>query len=210
MKKLDTTRKIIVGSVVRVYRKGFGYSKITIIDNNDYFITGLADEEFFEYCKENDTVEAYLWVEDIASYEFTLKLIGKMAPGMRFLCFAHTEKIIRNEQRKCLTAAVDIPIRFFTFDPGDREKGITTEEIVYHTGTVILLSDREATVRSNMDLHGAKFIKGHISIKDEMTEFVGMLDPINDLKKVYNVIFTGMNERVRNHILEYIFSIYRE
>jgi hypothetical protein len=210
MKKLDTTKRIIVNCVIRVYRKGFGYSKVTIVDNNEYFITALADEEFFDYCRENDIVEAYLWVEDIASYEFTLTVIGKMAPGLRFLFFAHTDMITRNEQRKCLTATVDIPMQFFTFDPGDREKGITTEEIVYHTGSVILLSDREATVRSNVDLREAKFLKGHISIKNELIELVGMIDPINVSKKVYNVIFAGMNERVRNHILEYIFSIYRE
>ena len=67
MKKLETTTKIALGSLLRVYRKGFGYSKLTLIGNNDYYSAGLAAEDFFHSVREGDTVEAYLWGEGVAS-----------------------------------------------------------------------------------------------------------------------------------------------
>ena len=96
---------------------------------------------------------------------------------------------------------MDIPIRFFTFDPGESSKGITSEDIVTHTGSIILLSDREATIRSNADISGCRFLKGHIILDDETIELVGMVDPINEKKNIYNLLFAGMNDRVRNQIL---------
>ena len=210
MKKLETTRRILTGSIIRLYRKGFGYTAVTVLDNNEYYLSALAEEEFFNYCRENDPVEAYLWVENVASYQFTLSIIGKIDPGPRVLFFSHTDKIIRSEQRKCLTATVAIPIQFFTFNSGKNVKGISSKKIVYRSGSIILLSDREAVIRSNDDLSGAKFLKGSITLKDEAIEMVGTIAPINEEKNVYNIIFTGMSDRERNRILEYVFSVYRE
>lgn len=210
MKKLETTRKIIPGSVIRVYRKGFGYTTLTIIDNNDYYLSALSGEDFFNFCRENSTVEAYLWVEDVASYQFTLTVIGKIAPGPRVLFFGHTDKITRSPERKCLTATVNIPMQFFTFDPDDNGRGISTKQITSHAGSVILLSDREATLRTDTDLSGEKFLKGTIRIKDEIIELMGKITSDAYEKNTYSILFTGMHDRVRNHILEYIFSIYRE
>jgi hypothetical protein len=210
MKKLETTRKIIIGTVIRAYRKGFGYSTFEVIENNEYYIAVLAQEDFFGSVREGDQLEAYLWVEDVASYEFNVSIIGKIVSGPPILFLGHTEDISRSPQRKCLTAQVDVPIKFFTFNPGDQSKGITTEEIVLHTGRIVLLADREATIRSDSDIRGNKFLKGTIVIDGETIELVGMLDCINEEKNVYNLLFTGMHDKVRNHILDYIFSIYRE
>lgn len=210
MKKLETTRKIIPGSVIRVYRKGFGYTTLVIVDNNEYYLSALSDEEFFNFCRENDTVEAYLWVEAVASYRFTLTVTGKIAPGNRFIFFNHTDKIIRSTERKCLTASVNIPIQFFTFDPAENGRGITSTAIVPHAGSVIRLSDREATIRTDADLSGSKFLKGSIRIRDEMIEVVGRITDTGDEKNTHVILFTGMHDKVRNHILKYVFSIYRE
>jgi len=89
--KLETTKKIIIGSTVRVYRKGFGYSKLTIVENNEHYLAATAEETFFHLVQEGDIVEAYLWVHDVASYEFYLQLIGKIVIGPEF-SFSVTRK----------------------------------------------------------------------------------------------------------------------
>jgi hypothetical protein len=210
MRKLESTKKITIGSTIRVYRKGFGYSILFVIGNNDYYLAGLASDDFASFVTDSDTVEAYFWPEDVSSYEFNLMIIGRISVGPRILFFGHTEDITRNAERKCLTAEVNIPIKFFTFDPGERERGITSEEIVTHAGSIILLSDREATIRSTADISGCRFLKGHIILDNETIELVGMVDVINEKKNIYNLLFAGMSDRVRNLLLDYIFSIYRE
>jgi hypothetical protein len=210
MKKIETTRKIIIGSTIRVYKKGFGYSKFEVLENNDYYVAAMARDDIFASLGTGDTLEAYLWVEDVASYEFKLDVIGKIISGPPIVFLNHTRAITRSEQRKCLTAQVSIPIKFFTFDPGDPSKGVTTEQIVFHTGTIILIADREATIRSDVDIRGSRFIKGTITLDSETIELVGMLDCLNEEKNMYNIIFTGMHEKVRNSILDHIFTIYRE
>ncbi len=210
MKKLETTKKIIIGSAVRVYRKGFGYSKLTVIDNNEHYLAAEAEEAFFHSILEGDIVEAYLWVHDVASYEFYLQLIGKIVIGLRVLFFSHTEKISRSVERKCLTAKVDLPITFFTFDPGDVSKGISSEKIVNHTGTIVLLSDREATLRSDENICCDRFVKGQIKIPHGTLELIGMVEPVNEAKHMYNILFAGMHDKERNKLLEYVFSTYRE
>ena len=210
MKKLESTKKIIIGSTIRVYRKGFGYSKLTIIENSEQFLAAAAEDAFFHSIQEGDIVEAYLWVHEVASYEFYLQLIGKIVIGPRILFFGHTEKISRSVERKCLTAEVDLPVKFFTFDPGDVNKGISSEKIVSHTGTVILLSDREATVRSDKNICCDRFLKGQVKIHNETIELIGMVEPVNDKKHIYSILFSGMHDKERNKLLEYIFSMYRE
>ncbi len=210
MKKLESTKKIISGSVIRIYKKGFGYSKITVVDNTDYYLAVMADDDLFHAFHEGDQSEAYFWVEDVASYEFKLQLIGRIVSGPRILFFGHTEAIARSTDRKCLTATVSIPIKFFMFDPGDTEKGITSEEIVFHEGAVVLLSDREATIQTKNAIGGSKFLKGQIQINGQIVELVGMVDIIHETKGIYNVLFAGMYEKDTKLLLDFIFNTYRE
>jgi len=210
VKKLESTKKILIGTGIRVYRKGFGYSKLTVIESNEHYFAATSEESFYHSIQEGDIVEAYLWVHDVASYEFYLQLVGKIVIGPRILFFGHTEKISRSVERKCLTANVDLPIKFFTFDPGDSTKGISSEKIISHTGSVILLSDREATVRSDDNICCDRFLKGQISVHDETIELIGMVEPVNEAKKIYIILFAGMHDKDRNKLLEYVFSTYRE
>lgn len=210
MKKLETTKKIVIGSTIRVYRKGFGYSKLTVMENSEHYLSAIAEEAFFYSIQEGDIVEAYLWVHNVASYEFYLQLVGKIVIGPRILFFGHTEKISRSVERKCLSAQVDLPITFFTFDPGDVNRGISSEKIVTHTGTIILLSDREATIRSDENICCDRFFKGQIRIHDEIIELIGMVEAVNEEKHLYSILFSGMHDKERNKLLEYVFSIYRE
>ena len=209
MKKLESTRKLAAESTLRLYKKGFGYTKVDMLENNDYYMAALASDDFFRSIHEGDVVEAYLWVEDIASYEFETTVIGKLVSGRAILFFSHTENIIRSNERKCLTVQVEIPLKFFIFDTGE-DKMLSTEEIVFVAGTVILLTDREAVIKSQSELPIGKFLKGHMKIGNDIVELMGTIDPINEGNKIYNVLFTGMHDRDRNCLLEYIFNIYRE
>ncbi len=210
MKKLESTRKIINGSVIRIYKKGFGYSKITVIDSTDYYLAAMADDELYRAIREGDSLDSYLWVEDVASYEFELSFIGKILTGPPILFFGHTDAIVRSGDRKCLTATVKIPFKFFTFDPGDTTRGITSEQIVYHEGTVVLLSDREATIQTKEKIGASRFLKGQAAIQGQVIELVGMVDELNESKGIYNVLFAGMHEKERKTILDFIFTTYRE
>ncbi len=210
MKKLEDTKKIVAGSVIRIYCKGFGYSILKVHENSESYLAMTVNEELFNFIREGNTVEAYLWVENVASYEFTLRLIGRIVYGPHILFFEHTEDIVRSEERKCLTAEVDIPIRFFAFDPGKGEKGITTEKIVVNNGRVILLTDREATIRSEVDISESRFLKGTIEIDGEALELIGIVEAINEQKKIFNIFFSGISEKARNRLQDFIFTIYRE
>lgn len=210
MKKLETTKKIAVKSLIRVYKKGFGYSSLTVIENNDYYLAALTGRDMAGAARDGDTVEAYLWVEGVASYEFTLTVIGRIVSGEPILFFDHTDSLARSNDRKCLTAQVDIPIKFFTFDPADANKGVSSEEIFFRAGRVILLTDREATIKSDADLSGSKFLKGSIMIGKDTVEIIGKIETINTSKMIYNILFSGMHDRARTLILDYIFSTYRE
>ncbi|MCP4130761.1 MAG: hypothetical protein GY754_07250 [bacterium] len=229
MRKLKNTKQVTPESILRVYKKGFGYSELKIIDVNDHFFGALANKEFLKDITDGDQIEAYLWVEDIASYEFNLKLIGKIdsypgvmkkhspddvlqvdpKPGVLF--FEHTEDISRDESRKCLKAKVTIPIKFFVFDTGDNSKSFSSEEVVFHKGTVIELGDREALIQSNDPLPENTFLKGHLAISNGDIELVGKAVPvtIND-ERFYNISYTGLKEKERSRILDFVLNKFRE
>ncbi len=210
MKKLESTRKIPAGSILRIYKKGFGYTKFTLIDNSDYYFAGLVSEDFFESSQNGDFVEAYLWIEDVASYEFTSQIIGRIVTVPHLLFFGHTGQIRHSSERKCLTAVVDMPIKFFYFDPGETHKGISSIDIVTHTGRIILLTDREATIKCDGDHYTDRFLKGHLRIGEEDIEILGKVEEVNPPKKIINVRFSGMRDEDRIKILDYVFSHYRE
>ena len=210
MKKLEDTRKIINGSVVRVYYRGFGYSMLTVYDSSDAYLAVTAEDDLFNAIREGDYVEAYLWVEDVASYEFTLRCIGRIAHGPRILFFEHTRQITRSEERKCLAAEVDLPIRFFGVEPSRGDRGITTEEIVMHNGTIRLITDREATMTTAADIGESRFLKGTVDIGGEPLELLGIIEAVDGRENTYMITFSGISDRTRNRIQDYIFMNYRE
>src|SRR5271157_2072488 len=109
MKKLESTKKIAVGSILRIYKKGFGYTKLTLVDNGDYYFAGLVSDDFFKSADDGDFIEAYHWIEGVASHEFNSQIIGRITIGPRLLFLRHTEEIRHSSERKCLTAIVDMP-----------------------------------------------------------------------------------------------------
>ncbi|PKL39101.1 MAG: hypothetical protein CVV44_09550 [Spirochaetae bacterium HGW-Spirochaetae-1] len=208
MKKLESTKRIPVDSVLRVYKKGFGYSRLTIIDNNDRYMATLSDEDFYNSIPDGSSIEAYLWVEDVASYEFSCTITGRITQGERILFLSHTEEIRRNEERLCLTAQVSVPFQFFIFNSKKIEKSFTSEEIKFHTGLITEMSDREMVFTCTDNLSAVSLLYGHIHVFDEDVEIVGKYEERGE--GTYLVRLTGMSERDRGKVLDYIFSVYRE
>ena len=56
MKKLKNTEQLYHESLLRVYKKGFGYSKLKIIDNNSHYFGALANKEFINHVSDGDTI----------------------------------------------------------------------------------------------------------------------------------------------------------
>ncbi len=209
MKRLESTRRISNNTLLRVYKKGYGYSRLNIIDINDYYIAALADPEFIQQAKPGDTIDAYLWVEDVASYDFNVKILGKIEIEQNILFLNHTEEIEWNSERRCLAAQVDLPVKFFLFDAGTKERTFSTEKVRFHQGRVIELGDRTARLQCRDSLSDEAFYKGHININGSDIELVGKCS-LTDVDDVYEITFTGMHDRERNILLDYVFRIYRE
>lgn len=211
MKKIKTTKDLKLNSILRVYRKGFGYAKLIVIDNTDHFISASANNEFINHVDKGDTVEAYYWVEHNASYEFSLEVLGKFEIDLKLLFFKHTDKIEWSEERKCLTAEVDIPFSFFTFSVDSSAKVFSTQDVEFMRGRIVTLGDREAVVTYSGKIDDDTFIKGHICLEEGNIPIMGKLVPLgNGSPERYKIEFTGMNEKERDHLLDYIFTIYRE
>lgn len=144
MKVLGTTRNLKEGCVLRVYRKGFGYARLTVVTVNDHFLAALSPEDLFIRVAEKDTLEAYFWQEGACSFEFTLVIAGKAATSGFILIFSHTGDIRKQEGRSCLRAKVGIPIRYYPLSVNRQEGSFYKEDISFRQGTVVELTDREA------------------------------------------------------------------
>ncbi len=211
MKKIRTTKDLKLNSVVRVYKKGYGYSKIIVIDNTEHFLSVSANNEFINHVDKGDTVEAYYWVEHNASYEFPLEVLGKFEIDLKLLFFKHTDNVTWSEERKCLTAEVDIPFSFFTFSVDDTAKVFSTRDVEFLRGRIVTLGDREAVIAYSGSVDEDAFVKGHICLEGGDIPVMGKLVPLgNGSSGRYMIEFTGMNEKERDQLLDYIFTIYRE
>jgi hypothetical protein len=210
MKKLDTTKQLPLESVLRIYKRGYGYAKLTVVATHELFLAAQSPNEFISSVNVGDVLEAYLWVEDIASFEFELEVIGTIPSEPGIIFFRNTENIKKERERKCLGAPTRLPIKYFTFTPGEMHKSFSSEKVVFHEGCIVWLEDREAIIRTDAHINEEVFVKGHIQIDGRDTEIVGRASVLNYDKFIYNILFTGISEIDRNRILDYIFSAYRE
>lgn len=215
MKKLETTRRIVQGTVLRIYKQGFGYARLAVTDVTDHYMACLCESEYFMHAKPGDSLEVYLWVENIASYDFSTRVLGKLDPLdekiPHILFLDHTTEITRSEERRCLHARVNMPMRFFLFDTGKIDKNFSTEEIQFYDGIILELGDREILLRSDIPLPARHFMYGHIPMGGGQMEIIGKINLIDDNgANIYRVSFPGIPEKERNVILDYIFDVYRE
>jgi hypothetical protein len=212
MRKLTSTRNINKDSVLRLYLKGFGYAKIRIISITEHYIAACATEDFFKRVREGDAVECYLWVEDEASCEFSLGVLGKINPGIEIVFLSHTTEIRYSTERKCLRARVGIPFKFYTLPVARGESAFYSEEIVFHEGRISELTDREAVFSYQDPLPLTCLVKGHICADGLDIEVTGRINDYTESTDghIYVIEFMGLNDRERDKILEYIFTVYRE
>jgi hypothetical protein len=212
MNKIQSTNDIKPKSLLRIYKKGFGYSKIEVIDINDYYLAALSDIELTASTDAGDKFNAYLWTNNETSYEFDLDVIGKIENNFTIIFFSHTNKISWSKKRKCLKLKTRIPSRFFPIDVHDFHKNFSSHGIKLLKGTVIELSDREALLQYSGKLNEGIFIKGHLLTSNGDIDYLGRIDRqmIRGGKQTYRLDLSEMHADDRNRILDFIISVYRE
>ncbi len=216
MKKLNSSHKIQKGTVLRIYKKGFGYSRLQVFESNDLYLSTFAfDSDFLANIKHGDQIDIYIWIENVASYEFKTNIAGFIPAGIisdhGFIFIKHSNTINITKNRKCLKAAVNVPLKFFIFDTDHIEKNFETEEIIFHEGTIIELCDREAVVKCNEVIKEGSFLYGHLSIDAQNLEIIGRIENIaGNTDNTLIIKYPGLSEKDRGKILDYIFEVYRE
>lgn len=216
MKKIDSSRKIQKGTILRIYKKGFGYARLEIFENNDLYFSAYAfNKDLISNISINDKIEVYIWIENEASYEFSTEVAGLIPEGSvsnnGILFLKHSKNITKNTKRKCLKANVNIPVKFFVFDTGKIEKNFETEEIIFHNGIITEIGDREAKMECPEKIEEDSFLYGHITIDFQNLEIIGKIESVpQGNEKLYKISYPGLSEKDRAKILDYIFDVYRE
>ena len=212
MKELGTTRNLKEGCVLRAYRRGFGYARLTVVAVNDHFLAALSPEDLFLRVAEKDTLEAYFWQEGAFSFEFTLAVAGKAETSGFILIFSHTGDIRKREGRRCLRARIGIPIKYYPLSVNRQERRFYREDITFRRGTVVELTDREAVFTTPEELVPATLVRGHMPVGKSDLEFTGRITGCGALEglNTYTIEYLGMHESERNRILDYVFTVYRE
>ncbi|MGQ9844011.1 MAG: hypothetical protein ACUVRK_10655 [Spirochaetota bacterium] len=205
MKKISKTNDIKTNTPIRVYKKGYGYALLTLIENNDLFLICKSPDDLFKHIQENETIESYIWPYPDGSYDFTTTVLGKISSPFPILLLQHTDSIIYNHSRQCLKAKVTVPFTFFTFSI-NTNKSFSSEDIQWHEGTILELTDREAVLHTLTKLE--HFVKGHIHLDTYDVDITAKVTCINNTH--YDISFVGLDDTDRIAILDYIFTVYRE
>jgi hypothetical protein len=207
MKKIDSTRKISKGIVLRLYKKGFGYCRTEILENCEDFIAMKVSIDFFNAVNDSDEIEAYIGFDDENVFEFKSEIIGKIFREPWIIFINHSEKIKVLKQMKCLKAKTDIPVKFFVIDTHGK-KNFHTDKISLSKGTVHELSDREALLYTDAEITPGVFIRGHLAGKNEIELLGKVISSAGE--NLFKISFASAGEKERNMILEYVMKIYRE
>jgi hypothetical protein len=207
MKKIDSTRKIPLGTVVRLYKKGFGYCRAEILENSNYFIALKVASDFINAVTDRDILEAYIGFDDEHIFEFKSEVIGKIFREPWILFISHSEEITIFNERKCLTAKTSLPVNFFIIDTHVK-KNFHSDNIEMLEGTVLELCDRDALLSTEADITPGVFIKGHLK-GGKGIEILGKV--VSALgNNLFNISFESAGDKERILILEYVMNIYRE
>jgi hypothetical protein len=207
MKRIDSTRKIPLGTVIRLYKKGFGYCRTEILENFDDFIAMKVSIDFINAVNESDKIEAYIAVNAESIIEFKSEVIGKIPREPRIIFLGHSDKIVVLEEMKCLKAKTDLPVKFFIIDTHEK-KNFHSDNISLLDGTVLELSDREALLSTSAEIKPGVFIRGHIPDANGV-EILGKVVSSAGVN-LFNISFESAGEKERNLILDYVMNIYRE
>ncbi len=212
MKSLTSTKNLKPEFLLRAYKKGYGYARLRIIDVNEYFLAVIAPEDFFQHSAEGDQFDMYLWKEGTASFDFTLTVLGKIKSTEPLLVLSHTDTIHASDMRKCLKAAVNLPVKYYPLTLNRKNKSFYTEDIVFRQGRIVELSDREAVLQAADELPLTCLVNVHIPVGSDDVEVTGRITSYcsEDLVHSYEIEYIGMSDKDRGRILEYVFTVYRE
>ena len=211
MKRIKSTRELKVNDVLRVYKKGFGYAVVSVIDIHDQFISAKADKEFVASVKQGDVLDAYFWSDHMTSCEFALEILGLFSIDLQIIFFRHTNRIACGAERKCLQADVSMPFPFFIFSVENSDKVFSSTRVKMKKGRILKLSDRDAIFRYSGSLRNCSFVKGHLGIKGEDIDVIGRLDRgPGTAKNTYLMHFSGLAGKDREKIMDFVYSVYRE
>ncbi len=209
MKKLTRTYDIKKDATVRLYKKGFGYSLGEVVECNEFYISIIVSDEMLQQSNPGDTIDLYIWSSNDKTYECSVQIIGKIFRGVSIVFLNHSVNIISYKGHRCLEAIVDIPLSFFTFDPSQVKKSISSKDVTTHQGQILMLGDREAVIKSPVKLTDDVFVRGHFAVKDKDVELIGKVFDLNSERNIYIITFSAM-EKQQNMILRYIYQFYRE
>lgn len=211
MKKMKSTRDLKVNDVLRVYRKGFGYATLSVIDVHDQYISAKAGRDFIANVEQGDLLDAYFWADHLSSYEFKLEVLGHFSIDLQIIFFKHTAKISWSRERKCLQAGVSMPFSFFIFDINRSDRIFSSTSVKMRKGKIVKISDREAVLNYRGALDNGTFVKGHVRLGDEDIDVMGRITCSREGGgNTCLLTYAGMDEREREKILDYIYTTYRE
>lgn len=211
MKRIKSTRDLKVNDVLRVYKKGFGYAVVSVIDIHEQFISAKAEKDFVASVKQGDVLDAYFWSDHMTSCEFSLEILGLFSIDLQIIFFKHTSRISCGAERKCLQADISMPFPFFIFNVENSERVFSSTRVKMKKGRIVKLSDRDAVFRYNGSLQDCTFVKGHLGIRGEDIDVIGRLDRSpGSARNTYHMHFSGLAEKDREKIMDFVYSVYRE
>ncbi len=211
MKKIKSTRDLKVNDVLRVYKQGFGYAVLSVIDVHDQFISAKADRDFLGRVEQGDILDAYFWADHGSSYEFKIEVLGHFSIDLQIIFFKHTAKISWSRERKCLEADVSIPFSFFVFDVNRTDRIFSSTRVKLKKGRIVKLGDREAVIRYRGSLEEGAFVKGRIPAGGAKIDVIGRIACSRERGgNTCLLTYMRLAERDREKLLDYIFTIYRE
>jgi hypothetical protein len=207
MKKINSTRKISEGTVLRLYKKGFGYCRTEILENCEDFIALKVSVDFIKAVNDTDKIEVYIGFDDENIFEFESEVIGKIFREPWIIFISHSDDIVILNKMKCLKAKTDLPVKFFLIDTHGK-KNFHTDKINLLDGIVLELSDREALLSTIAEITPGVFIRGHLIGGTEIEILGKVLSSAGD--NLFNISFESAGDKERNMILDYVMNIYRE
>ena len=201
------TEDLKTGTILRFYKPSFGYGIFTIAENLQRFMIVRSGIDEAPFLTHGDILDIYLWLEKSGAWEWESRVLGKISDDEHFIVLSHPKTAEWRNERKCIAAKVDLPFRFFAFHQTDEKRIFESASLRPSYAKIKELTDRFAVIESPEAVHGP-VIKGHITLNGRDIEITGIVT--NEGNGRTTVAFSGMSDKTRMEILDYIYRSYRE